>query len=73
MIDQNMPVMTGAEFIRMQSERGCKLPTRYKLIMTGSLTDEVRALAESLGCQVIQKPFSLAEARRFVVTTESAP
>ena len=72
MIDQNMPGMTGVEFIRRQSERGCKLPARYKLIMTGALTEEVRALAESLGCQVVQKPFSLVEARRFVLTAETA-
>ena len=71
-IDQNMPGMTGAEFIRMQSERGCKLPASYKLIMTGSITDYVQALAESLGCQIVQKPFSLADAEVFVLKAKSA-
>lgn len=67
-IDQNMPEMTGAEFIKMQSERGCKLPTKYKLIMTGAITDEVQILVESLGCQVVQKPFTLSDAETFVLS-----
>ncbi len=70
--DQNMPRMSGLEFIRMQSERGCKLPPKYKMIMTGVITNDVRLQAEALGCQIIQKPFSLQSVEPLVLTAKAA-
>ena len=70
-IDQNMPRMTGAEFIKMQAERGCKLPAKYKLIMAGAVTVDVKKLADPLGCQIFQKPFSLGDAEVFVLKAKS--
>ena len=71
-IDQNMPNMTGAEFIAQQAARGCKLPPQYKLIMTGAMTEEVEELAEKLGCKIVQKPFSLDSLEGFVLAAQKA-
>jgi len=67
LIDQNLPGITGSEFIEMQAERGCKLSPDCKMVMTGAITDEIKAFADQLGCMVLVKPLSLTEAENFVV------
>lgn len=69
-IDENLPGMQGSEFIKQQAERGCKLPPQYKLIMTGAVTAELLRLAGSIGCKVVQKPFSLKGAELFVAKSQ---
>ena len=57
--DNQMPGMTGLQFIQMQAERGCKLDTDNKAIFSGFWRDEDIALAESFGCRIFPKPFDL--------------
>jgi len=58
-IDQNMPKMTGLEFIRIQTERGCKGSVQNKLIITSGLKRDELELATRLGCSILVKPFSM--------------
>ena len=70
-IDQNMPSMTGTDFLKMQEVRGCKLSASCKYIMTGVVTDDVKNATDSLGCQIVQKPFSLVDAEAFVLKAKT--
>ena len=65
-IDQTMPAMTGLEFLKLQAERGCKLLPKFKMLMTGDLSQSVRQQAEEIGCQVAQKPLRLDDVTHFV-------
>ena len=66
-IDQTMPSMTGLDFLKMQAERGCKLAPKFKVLMTGALTEDIRRQAEALGCQVAQKPMRLDDVTAYVL------
>jgi hypothetical protein len=50
-----MPEVSGLDFVMAQGERQCKC--RNYAVMSGSWTEEQRALALELECQVIEKPF----------------
>lgn len=65
-IDQNLPGVTGLEFVRWLFSEGCQLSPGHVWIMTGALTAAVRAEAALLGCNAVAKPFSLVEAEKLV-------
>ncbi len=75
LIDQNMPQMTGLEFIQRQSERGCRGIMSCKALMSASLSDEEHALAQKLGCRIFRKPFRLHYLRDWIeeATAEIPP
>lgn len=54
--DNQMPGMSGLDFLKMISDRGCKLPNRCKAIFSGDLSEEDHAQAQALGCKVFKKP-----------------
>lgn len=56
--DHNMPVMTGLELLEIQHQKGCKLISRNKALITGIGDPTLRAKAELIGCQFITKPVS---------------
>lgn len=58
LIDQNLPFMTGLEFIRQLKEKGCKGITSHMLLMSGDTTSIDHGMAQTLGCTVVQKPMS---------------
>ncbi len=57
--DNQMPRMTGLEFIRRQQERGCKGIAANKAIASSSWTETQWQEAISLGCKIFYKPLSL--------------
>jgi hypothetical protein len=56
-----MPKMTGLEFVRQQSVRGCKGIMKHKAVMSGSWSAEELRLAKSLGCKIFYKPMDIQE------------
>lgn len=59
--DNQMPRMTGLEFVETQGRRGCKGVVQNKAVISAALTLEQRAKAEDLGCKVFRKPFRIEE------------
>jgi len=59
--DNNMPAMTGLEFVQAQEQRGCKGVVRNKAVMSACWADNELTLANSLGCKVFKKPFRISE------------
>ncbi|OEU72883.1 MAG: hypothetical protein BA864_14295 [Desulfuromonadales bacterium C00003093] len=56
--DNQMPGMTGLEFLEMQRCKGCKIPDHHKAIISGSWTRGDLDKAAQLGCQVFHKPYA---------------
>lgn len=54
--DNLMPEMTGLEFISNQIKKGCKLPAKNRLLISGSLMTSDIELARKLGVTVAEKP-----------------
>jgi CheY-like chemotaxis protein len=59
--DNQMPGMTGLEFVERQTNGGCKGIISNKAVISGSWNEEELAKAKRLGCRVFSKPFSLDE------------
>ncbi len=59
--DNDMPGMSGLEFLEKLANDGCKLPDERKAILSGNWSDETLARAQQLGCRVFFKPYSVAE------------
>ena len=55
--DNQMPGMTGLEFLEQQRRCGCKIPDHRKAIISGTWTKENLDKAAQLGCQVFHKPY----------------
>lgn len=59
--DNQMPVMTGLQFIQRQYERGCRGIVDNKAIVSGYLSPEELELTRNLGCKVFGKPLNWRE------------
>lgn len=53
--DYNMPNMTGMELLRMQHDRGCKLTSKNKALISMIDDPALRNDAEALGCHFFHK------------------
>jgi DNA-binding response OmpR family regulator len=69
--DQNMPKMTGLEFIQTQQKRGCKGSRSYKALLSANLSDAEQQLATELGCTIFRKPFRLYSLLAWIESIES--
>ena len=58
--DLRMPKMTGIELLQRQAQRGCKIDTRNKAIMSAQFADEDERRIAGLDCSLFEKPFQLA-------------
>jgi len=56
--DNQMPGMTGLDFLALQQRCGCKIPDHRKAIISGNWCNENLGKAEQLGCQVFDKPYA---------------
>jgi len=54
--DNNMPDMTGLEFFLEQQNRGCKIPSAHKALISGDISAADMAMAKKMGYTVFQKP-----------------
>ena len=57
--DNQMPGMSGLEFLEHVHARGCKLPNACKAIISGNWAEPDHAQAVASGCKVFHKPTSL--------------
>lgn len=61
MTDYQMPGMTGTEMLLHQTQMGCKVDIKNKLVMSGDLDDKGQEMIEELGCVFFSKPFRFNE------------
>lgn len=57
--DNRMPEMTGLEFFLYQEQKGCKIPTGHKALISGDISWEEQKKAVSMGYKMFKKPTSL--------------
>ena len=57
--DQHMPGMSGLEFFEYQKQRGCKVPSHHKALISGAISNKDLKIAESMGYKVFHKPTPL--------------
>ncbi len=57
--DNQMPHMTGLEFVKRQIDRGCKGIVGNKAVLSGTWLDIDLAEAERIGCKVFSKPYKI--------------
>ncbi len=60
-VDLSMPHMTGIEFFESLVRRGCKVPSRNRVLMSGNLTQQDIDKANKLGITVVHKPLPLSK------------
>ncbi|WP_020675099.1 response regulator [Geopsychrobacter electrodiphilus] len=61
MTDNDLPGMSGLEFLEKLEAGGCKLPVDRKAIISGNWSAEERMRVRLLGCRVFSKPHKIAE------------
>ena len=66
--DNQMPGMTGLEFLTTIKNNGCKLPDSKKGIISGTLSNEEINRATELGCKVFSKVASIEEMYRWLTS-----
>ena len=66
--DNQMPGMTGLEFLQMIKKNGCKLPDSKKGIISGTWSEEEMSLAIELGCKIFQKPVLMDELHEWITS-----
>mgnify|MGYP000238817580 CR=1 FL=1 len=59
-VDYHMPQMTGLDFIEQMAAYGCMIPPANKIIMSGNVADIDEDRVRNAGCQLVEKPLSLA-------------
>lgn len=70
--DHTMPDMTGLELLETQHQRGCKLTSRNKALMTALADSELRERVELIGCQFLSKPMSISTITAWVKECEKS-
>jgi len=71
-IDQQMPDMTGLQFVRELSQCGCLGIFRNTVLISGWLVEEEEQEARELGCEVFHKPFEFQEIYEWIEEREKA-
>ena len=64
--DNQMPNMTGLEFLKMLKSKGCKLADVKKSIISGTWSKEELSLAEKLKCKVFHKSAPTQELQQWL-------
>jgi CheY-like chemotaxis protein len=64
--DLEMPRMTGLELVQLQQDRGCRSDPRNVAVMSGAWNPGRLAQARELRCEVLYKPFGLADIDRWL-------
>ncbi|MBW6509174.1 MAG: response regulator [Desulfuromonadales bacterium] len=64
--DNQMPGMSGLEFIQWIKDRGCKLPNNRRAVISGSWSNEEYEQAQHLGCKIFHKPASMKEIHQWL-------
>lgn len=64
--DNHMPLMNGLEFVKLQSQRGCKGVVNNKAIASALWENDDIDVAEQLGCKVFDKPFDISKINKWL-------
>ena len=64
--DNQMPGMTGLEFIKWIKEMGCKIPNHHQAIISGDWDAVERREALALGVRVFDKPCPVAQIHEWI-------
>ncbi len=59
LVDQNMPGMSGLDYLRHLTRHGCRILPRNRILMTGDAAPELEKEVRKMGCQIVQKPLRL--------------
>jgi len=59
--DMKMPEMSGLDLVRVLAEKGCKAPTKNKIVISSSLSPDQEEEFRLLGCHYLHKPFDLED------------
>lgn len=59
--DNQMPGITGLEFVARQVQAGCKGDVSNKAVLSGTWSQEELWQAQQLGCKVFDKPYRTGE------------
>ena len=66
-LDLKMPRMNGIQLFEKQKQRGCKIDTRNKTIISGyPPTNNHSDQVKELGCSYLEKPFIVSELLKWV-------
>ena len=65
-VDLSMPHMNGIDFFESLIRRGCKSPSRNRVLMSGNITNEAMDKANELGITVVNKPLQLSKIEELV-------
>jgi len=68
--DYDMPGMTGLEMLETQHQRGCKLTSKNKALITAREDPKLKERTELIGCQFISKPMRIAAITAWVKECE---
>lgn len=71
--DNQMPGMTGLEFLAQLRELGCRIPEARVAIISGRWVDADLAKAKQLGCQVFEKYNSPEQLHAWIEQTRRSP
>jgi CheY-like chemotaxis protein len=60
-IDQNLPGIKGLDFIEQLDQKGCKIPTENRAVMSAYLDNHELLRADQMGCKVLHKPVTFTK------------
>ncbi len=64
--DNQMPNMSGLDFLEQRKEAGCKFHSDRVALISGNLSNEDILRAQRLGCRVFNKPVAIDEIYRWL-------
>ncbi len=64
--DNQMPGMTGLEFLQQLKEMGVAPPAERIGVISGNWSDRELHLASALGCQIFAKPYDISKLHEWI-------
>ena len=71
-VDIMMPMMNGIDLLRLQEQRGCKVPVFHKALMSASQSKEHKQAAREIGCHFIEQPLKVPNILDWIDQCESS-
>lgn len=68
--DNQMPGMTGLEFLSLMKQKECPLPDHRKAIISGTWSEKELIAVQNLGCQIFHKPAPVETIHSWALTGE---
>jgi CheY-like chemotaxis protein len=59
LLDNQMPGLSGIDFLTQQRAKGCQLKASQFAIFSGSWTPDEEKCVENFGCQIFSKPYDV--------------